>query len=235
MSLRPIYFDTETTGTKPQVDRLVEIAAYDPVRDKTFERLINPQMPIPEEVIAIHNITDEMVKDAPTFEKVAEEFIAFCEGEVALVAHNNEAFDKPFLEAEMSRCQLSIHSEWIYIDTLKWSRKYRKDLPKHNLQYLRKVYNFPANNAHRALDDVITLARVFEAMIGDLTFEQIYKLLQEEKLLERMPFGKHQGKKLQEIPKDYFAWLHKNNVFEKPENQLLKESIKKLGILEKIS
>ena len=67
MAKRPIFYDTETTGVRPDKDRIIEIAAFDPERDKTFCTLINPNCPIPPEASAIHNISDEMVKDAPSF------------------------------------------------------------------------------------------------------------------------------------------------------------------------
>ena len=94
-----------------------------------------------------------MVKEAPLFKEVGPQFIEFCSGDVILIAHNNDAFDKLFLEAEFSRAGLPM-PHWIFIDTLKWSRKYRTDLPRHSLQFLREAYGIEANQAHRALDDV---------------------------------------------------------------------------------
>ena len=63
--------------------------------------------------------------------------------------------------------------DWKFIDSLKWSRKYRTDLPRHNLQYLREVYQIPANQAHRALDDVFVLQQIFSKMILDLPLPKI--------------------------------------------------------------
>jgi DNA polymerase-3 subunit epsilon len=100
MKRRPIYYDTETTGVRAGKDRIVELAAYDPILDKTFCEFINPGCPIPAEVTAITHITDEMVKDALPFKDVAQGFVEFCSGDVVLIAHNNDNFDKPFLEAE---------------------------------------------------------------------------------------------------------------------------------------
>lgn len=107
MSKRPIYYDTETTGVRPDKDRIIEIAAFDPVQDRTFHSLINPGCPIPPEASAIHNISDEMVKDAPTFAEVGKLFVEFCSEEVVLIAHNNDSFDKPFLECEYKEMKLS--------------------------------------------------------------------------------------------------------------------------------
>lgn len=231
MVLRPIYYDTETTGVKHEKDRIIEIAAFDPVKNKTFSKLINPKIPIPEEATAIHHITDDMVKDASGWDIVGKEFMEFCSGEAVLIAHNNDTFDKLFLESEYKRENLTLPN-WPYIDSLKWARKYRYDLPRHALQYLREVYGIEANQAHRALDDVVVLYKVFSQMIGDLSMETIIELLSApSKPSDRMPFGKHQGKELKDVPKNYVMWLNKSGAFDKEENKQLKESFESLGIL----
>jgi DNA polymerase-3 subunit epsilon len=173
--MRPIFWDTETTGLRPERDRIVEIAAFDPVREKTFVQLLQPEMAIPSEASSIHGITDEMVREAPLFREILPAWQEFCEGEVILVAHNGDSFDMRFLRAEFTRAGASMPA-YRTIDTLKWSRRYRPDLPKHQLQFLREVYGLPANQAHRALDDVITLSRVFSAMIDDLPWEVVCEL-----------------------------------------------------------
>jgi DNA polymerase-3 subunit epsilon len=228
--LHPIYYDTETTGIRNDKDRIIELAAFDPIENRTFCQFINPDFPIPPEATAIHHITDEMVAEAPSFKEAAESFIAFCPPGTVLIAHNNDAFDKLFLEQEFKRSGLEF-PQFRFIDTLKWARKYRGDLPRHTLQSLREIYGFPANQAHRALDDVIVLYQVFSAMIDDLPIEKVLDLLARPQILHRMPFGKHQGKPLSEVPKDYIVWLASNGAFDKAENQELKENFEKLGLL----
>lgn len=230
MSLRPIYYDTETTGVKAGKDRIVEIAAYDPERDRTYCSFVYPEGPIPKEATAISGITDEMVKDAPLFGVVGKQFAEFCEGEVILIAHNNDGFDKPFLEYEYSKAGLTI-PPWPYLDSLKWARKYRPDLPKHSLQFLREVYGIQAKHAHRALDDVIVLYQVFNRLIDDLSWEQVLLLISQSSQTSRMPFGKHAGKPLSDIPKDYIEWLAKNGALDKKENENLRKSFIQLGLL----
>jgi len=226
---RPIYYDTETTGTKPNKDRIIEIAAYDPVEKRTFVSFVNPGIPIPPESTAISNITDDMVKDAPGFSEVGKAFIEFCTLDAIMIAHNNDAFDKLFLDEEFRRAGLTMPSSWDYLDTLKWARKYRPDLPRHSLQSLRELFGIPANQAHRALDDVVVLHEVFSQMIDDLPYETVLRLLQQTKEVNRMPFGKHQGKPLSQVPKDYVLWLKSSGAFDKSENATLKESFEKLG------
>lgn len=230
MALRPIFYDTETTGLDVAQDRIIELAAFDPVQGKTFSSLINPNVPIPPEVTAIHGIRDEDVAQAPSFRDVGKDFIHFCEGEVVLIAHNNDAFDSPFLSKEYARHQLDLPS-WVYFDSLKWARRYRPDLPKHSLQYLREHFRIPLNRAHRALDDVFTLHKVFALMTEDLTLEEILSLFTSSDVRELMPFGKYAGYPLKELPPSYVKWLATSGAFEKPQNHELKERFAKLGLL----
>jgi DNA polymerase III subunit epsilon len=234
MTLRAIYYDTETTGIKAEKDRIVEIAAYDPERQCTFERLINPGCPIPREASAIHHISDEMVTTAPSFAEVSQDFIQFCEGDVVLIAHNNDNFDYHFLRCEFERNSLIMPS-WKFLDTLKWARRYRSDLPRHTLQFLREIYGIAANNAHRALEDVKVMHQMFQLMIDDLSIEDVYAMLNRSRSLQHMPFGKHQGQPLSQIPASYVKWLASNEVFDKPENKELKEAFAKLGLLDNSS
>ena len=231
MAKRPIYYDTETTGIKSDKDRIIEIAAYDPVQDRTFSELVNPERPIGPESIEITGITDEMVANARTFKDVGKDFFEFCSGETFLIAHNNDSFDKRFLENEAKRSSIHIPN-FSYIDTLKWSRKYRTDLPRHSLQYLREIYGIEKNNAHRALDDVYVLYKVFSLMIEDLPIQHVYDLLYKStNLVRQMPFGKHRGEPLAKLPKHYLKWLAGSGALDKPENELLKKSMEKLSLI----
>ncbi len=229
---RPIYYDTETTGVRPDKDFIIEIAAFDPIKNLTFCEFVNPQIPIPAEVTAITNITDEMVKDAKSFKEVGEAFLDFCRGDVILIAHNNDSFDKFFIENECNRHGIPL-PKLTYVDSLKWARRYRPDLPKHNLQYLREMFQIPKNQAHRALDDVCVLHQIFSKMIDDLSIDEVYDLLYSTKPdVLQMPFGKHRGEPLAKVPKHYLSWLAKSGAFDKPENAELKENLLSLGLIQ---
>lgn len=230
MNLRPIFYDTETTGIKTDKDFIIEIAGYDPVNDISFESFINPGCSIPKEATAIHHITDEMVANAPSFKDVALSWKEFCSGNVVLIAHNNDTFDQLILTSEFKRHNVEMPT-WDFLDSLKWARRYRSDLPRHSLQYLREIYNIPSNNAHRALDDVKVLYKVFGCMTDDLNIDEIVRLMKQPRLLQHMPFGKYQGTPLKEVPSNYIQWLGTSGFFDKQENQQLKESFVNLGKL----
>lgn len=230
MTYRPIFYDTETTGINAGKDFIVELAAYDPELDRTFEMLVKPGCPIPAEASAVHKITNEMVEDAPSFAEVGKQFIEFCSGDVVLIAHNNDAFDYHFLKNEFARHSISMPS-WRFFDTLKWARRYRPDLPRHALQFLREAYKIAENNAHRALDDVIVLHQIFVHMTDDIDIETACALLSKPRVLQHMPFGKHQGKPLKDIPRDYVQWMSTSGAFAKPENQELKAAFIQLNLL----
>jgi DNA polymerase-3 subunit epsilon len=237
MSIRPIFYDTETTGIDPSKDKIIELAAYDPIENKTFSCLINPEIPIPPETTNIHHITDDMVKDSQKFAEIIPSWIEFCKGNTLLIAHNNDAFDQPFLQTEFKRCNVSM-PKWAFLDSLKWARKYRKDLPRHALQYLRQIYNIEANEAHRAFSDVLVLHQVFSKMIDDLSYDVVYQLYQNKATepsmtsISTMPFGKHTGQPLDKVPKNYVQWLAKSGAFDKEENSSLKTAFLRLGFLE---
>ncbi|MBP6358588.1 MAG: 3'-5' exonuclease, partial [Sediminibacterium sp.] len=95
---RPIAFiDLETTGVTVSTDRIVEIAIVkiSPDGSKVVKRkLVNPLMPIPAGASAVHGISDEMVKDAPTFKQIANEVKQFLEN-CDLGGYNSNRFDIP--------------------------------------------------------------------------------------------------------------------------------------------
>lgn len=211
-----IFYDTETTGTQIDKDRVIEIAAFNNVTKQSFVTYVNPEIPIPEEASKIHGITDSTVASSPKFPEAYRQFRDFCGSDSILVAHNNDSFDFPLLEKECRRHSLD-PLNLRTIDSLKWAQKYRPDLPKHNLQYLRQVYGFSENQVHRALDDVITLYNVFSSLIGDLSAEQVFSLMQNNchPKVFKMPFGKYKGKPLTEVPASYIQWLENQGSLDK--------------------
>src|SRR5882724_6669881 len=108
---RPIAFiDLETTGVSLSTDRIVEIAIIKMLPDGSRQvkrKLINPQMPIPKASSDIHGISNEMVKDAPTFKQVANEVKMYIDG-CDLGGYNSNRFDIPILMEEFLRVGLDV-------------------------------------------------------------------------------------------------------------------------------
>jgi len=100
-----ITFDLESTGVNTDTDRIVQIAAKKRFPDGTEEVkniLINPEIPIPIEASDVHGITDEMVKDSPTFKQLAVSMHKWFEGS-DLCGFNSDSYDVLLLSAEMER------------------------------------------------------------------------------------------------------------------------------------
>ena len=94
-----VVFDIETTGFSEIEDRIIEIGAVKVENGEITEKFscfVNPEIPIPFEIVNLTGITDEMVLEAETIEKVLPDFLTFCEGSV-LVAHN-AGFDVGFIK-----------------------------------------------------------------------------------------------------------------------------------------
>ena len=159
--------DIETTGLSFRTEKITEIAV---VRIKNGEILeefscfVNPEVPIPERIVEITNITDEMVKNAETIEQVMPKFLEFI-GDSVLVAHN-ASFDIGFLKYNAAKLGLKMDNT--YIDTLSLSRGLFPEFKKHKLGFIAENLNIKVDVAHRALDDVITLIKVFNVMLEKL-------------------------------------------------------------------
>ena len=105
-----VFFDLETTGTNISTDRIVEISVVKVMPDGEQiirTRRINPEMPIPAEATAVHHITDEDVKDCPTFKQIARSLKQFMEG-CDFGGFNSNRFDLPVLAEEFLRAGVDI-------------------------------------------------------------------------------------------------------------------------------
>lgn len=159
--------DIETTGLSYRTEKITEFGAIKIKNGEiidTFECFVNPEKPIPYEVIKVTHITDDMVRDAETIEQVLPKFLEFI-GDDVLVAHNAN-FDIGFIRhfAELQGYKL----DNTYIDTLALSRDMFPDYKKHKLGLIADHLGIRVDVAHRALDDVKTLVKVFEVMLKNL-------------------------------------------------------------------
>ena len=168
--MREIVLDTETTGFDSRgVDRIIEIACLEiidkKVTGKTFHTYVNPLRGIPESATKVHNIADDMVKNEPTFDAVAQNFMSFV-GEDPLVIHN-APFDMGFLNAELVRHKFQTLPFSQAIDTLAIAR--RKFPGSNNtLDGLCKRFKIDLSQRifHGALIDCELLARVYVELMG---------------------------------------------------------------------
>ncbi len=156
-----IILDTETTGLDHKTEKLIEIAAVKMVNGvitESFTSLVNPQKPIRHSSFLIHNISEEMVKDAPNIEEVLPRFLEFV-GDHAYVAHN-AIFDYSFIN-EPHKAIYGKRFLNTRIDTFEMYRSVYPDDPSHGLSSLLRRFGFEDNVLHRALDDTMNLAKVY--------------------------------------------------------------------------
>ena len=207
-----LVLDVETTGLDPESDKVVEYAVTR-VRDSEFRGIIiadyiNPGVPIPPEASAVHHITDEDVSDAPSW-SVALEAIERASKGAIMVAHNAK-FDSQFVD---------IDNPWLC--TYRLARHLYPDLKMHTNQYLRYLFGLKfgvwerdvKGAAHGAFADSIVTSYLLIKMLGDY-LEQGYadddlallELVDSPIEVNVMPFGKHKGVPMRDVPRSYMEW-----------------------------
>ncbi|MBQ4346408.1 MAG: PHP domain-containing protein, partial [Oscillospiraceae bacterium] len=163
-----IVFDVETTGLSPNNDRLTEIGAVK-VRGlkiiDSFQTFVNPGRKIPDKIVELTGITDDMVANAPSEQKAVEDFMAFCGENPVLIAHN-AAFDTAFLRNSFQRCGMQ-HS-FATLDTVVLCRAMLPELSKHKLNIVAKHLKLGKFDHHRANDDACMLAKIYITLMERL-------------------------------------------------------------------
>ncbi|WP_040214655.1 DNA polymerase III subunit alpha [Clostridium polynesiense] len=230
--------DLETTGFSAVTEKITEIGIMKIQDGKVideFSCFVNPEKPIPLRVVEVTNITDDMVKDAETIEKVFPKMLEFIKGTV-LVAHNAE-FDVGFLKHNAR--VLGYDFDFTYIDTLSLAKDLFPEYKTYKLGRIAKHLGIKVEVAHRALDDVATTVKVFNVMVemlkerGAATLEEIdiYGSDEEAKKQEYKKLRTHHAIIL---AKDYtglknlyrlVSYSHLNYFYKKP--RILKSLYKK--------
>lgn len=229
---KPLAFiDLETTGVNPGTDRIVEIAIVKILTDGTKSvkcKRINPGMPIPKASSDVHGITDEMVKDEPTFKQVAQELKQMLDG-CDFAGYNSNRFDIPLLMEEFLRAGVD------------FDMKNRKLLDVQNIFHkmeprtLAAAYKFycskSLDGAHSAEVDATATYEILEAQIkhySDLgnNIDSILKVIGEDQVVdfarrfvmengtEVFNFGKFKGRPVSEVLKaepQYYDWMMKGD------------------------
>lgn len=226
---RPLAFiDLETTGVNLSTDRIVEIAIVkiNPDGNRQVKRkLINPEMPIPKNASDVHGISDQMVKDAPTFKQAGNEIKQFLD-QCDLGGYNSNRFDIPLLMEEFLRAGMDVdlsNRKMVDVQHIFYTMEPRS---------LSAAYKFYCNkeleNAHSAEADVnATIDVLFSQVqrydkLGN-TVESILSVIGEEKIVdyarrfsydnngvEVFNFGKYKGRSVSEVLKaepQYYDWM----------------------------
>lgn len=227
--IRPlIFFDLETTGTNVTQDRIVELSyikIFPDGREEKKSRRINPGIPIPPASTAVHHITDEDVKDEPTFNKIAKSLHQIFEG-CDIAGYNSNKFDVPLLMEEFARCGINFDvSGRHFIDVQNIFHKMEQ-------RTLVAAYRFycgkELEGAHSALADT---EATYEVLKGQL--ERYKELENDVEALAKFSasgrnldlagrivlddqdrpvfnFGKHKGKTVMEVLKrepSFYDWM----------------------------
>ena len=173
--------DLETTGFSFRTEKITEIGIMKikngEVLDE-FSCFVNPEKPIPQRVVEVTNITDDMVKDAETIEQIFPKMLDFI-GDSVLVAHNAD-FDIGFLKYNAKELGYTLDNT--YLDTLRLSKELFPDLKKYKLGIIAESLGIKVEVAHRALDDVDTTVKVFNVMINMLKEKGAKKIEDIDKL-----------------------------------------------------
>ncbi len=167
-----VVFDIETTGLSFKYDKITEIGAVKVQNGQivdTYSALINPEIPIPFEIVELTGITDDMVANKPTIDVVFPEFLKFIE-DCPLVAHNAN-FDISFIKEQARKQDISFHP--IVIDTLLLSRLLIKSRKRHSLGVIAKHLKVSLENHHRAVDDAMATAKIYIKFLNMLADKDI--------------------------------------------------------------
>lgn len=224
------FFDVEATGLQITSDRIVQIAIIKLSVDgkqEELNELVNPEMLIADEIVAIHGISNEKVANAPTFKQLAQKISDFI-GNSDLAGYNSNKFDIPLLAEEFLRADFEIDlSQRNFVDVQNiFHKKEQRTLAAAYQFYCHK----PIENAHDALYDTRATLDVFLAQIerypdlkGDIShladfsragnFKSLDfagRLAINEKGEAIYNFGKHKEKTIESVMKSepgYYGWL----------------------------
>lgn len=195
MRFRCIDFETTGIPTEDDTHAIVEIGWCD-VGDAPRSVLCNPGRPIPPEAMAVHHITDEMVRDATGDIGVIDS------NECYFVAHNAD-YERQFYQPATP-----------YICTYKVAMRLWPDAPSHGLQFLRYYLALDVDAGlamppHRAGPDAYVCAALMSRILeeGRVTVDEMVRWSSGPALLPRVTFGKHKGADWADVPTDYLEWI----------------------------
>lgn len=206
MTTNIVFFDTETTGANPATAKIVELGYV--VTDaklnilNSWRTLVDPEMPIPADASGVHHITNDDVYDAPTVEQIGEACLApLQQPGVILVAHN-APFDLQVAAGLLGR-------DYKSIDTLQLAKRYIPDAPNHKLGTLMYYCGLTQRkNTHSAIEDCMICVDLLRhiMLVTNKSIDELITASNEPLVIRVMPFGKHKGMKMEDVPTDYLKW-----------------------------
>ena len=169
------FVDIETTGSHFERDRITEIGIKTFFNNEVsiWEKLINPQVFIPQNIQRLTGITEHMVSNQATFEDVAKEIKEELEGKI-FIAHNAR-FDYGFLKASFKRVGIDFKPK--VLCTVKLSRLLFPDQARHNLDTIIQTHDLEVSARHRALGDADLLFQFWQVCEKKVGKERLIELI----------------------------------------------------------
>ena len=158
-----ISVDIETTGLSPVKDKIIEIGALKVVEGKVIEEfdiLIDPRVELPERIVELTGISQDMLTGRPTIEEVLPKFLEFAK-DLPLLGHNI-VFDYSFLKTAAAKQKLVFERKGI--DTLQIARTLLSDLESKSLEALCQYYGIVNKKHHRAFEDAKATMMLYEKL-----------------------------------------------------------------------
>jgi DNA polymerase-3 subunit alpha (Gram-positive type) len=171
-----VVFDIETTGLNPKYDDIIEIGAVKIANRQvidSYSTFVCIDRKLPQKIIELTSITDEMLVGQPSITNVLPEFEKFV-GSAVLVAHN-ASFDLSFIK-EKSRVYLQKNYNPPVLDTLQLSRALMKDVKNHKLNTLTRKLGIKLENHHRAVDDASATGQLFLSLLNMLADRELFDI-----------------------------------------------------------
>lgn len=169
-------FDTETTGLDPgSGDRIIELAAIrlkGQERVADFQTLVNPLRPVSEGAFAVNKISQEMLTDAPTMDKVMPQFLDFIRG--SCLCSYNAGFDLEFLNQELKLMGKGPLEDVVVLDVLKMAKRLLPGLERYALWFVAEKLDIKTKQEHRAFSDVELTISVFDKFKEMLSLKGIF-------------------------------------------------------------
>lgn len=210
-----IIFDVETTGLRTGVDRLTEIGAVkyvDGAEKSRFQTFVDPERPIPQNIVELTGITDSIVAGAPKEGEAVRKFFEFCGEGSVLVAHN-ASFDT---EVIRSACERNgIEYNYSHIDTLVLAQSLISGIKNYKLDTISNHFKLPKFDHHRADEDAGALAAIFEKLLALTAEKGVERVSQINELIPVDP---------RRLPTYHIIILAKNKVGLKHLYQLITKS-----------